>query len=190
MYMPESETLESVWKPRLLCKTAPHSPNGHCSPVIFDPRLASTNVERNQTLNLLCAAFGNHRRRRFSCKIRLYLRSKHQDMSVWLRITSVAFPLFPVGCSSSSQREKTLRDDLSTLWFEIKQYTVDHQKRPQSLVDLVDAGYLKQLPVDPFTGKRDTWVPEFSAEQENPGVRNVRSGAVEKDKHGVPYNAW
>ncbi len=54
-------------------------------------------------------------------------------------------------------REAVLRQDLFTLRQVISQYTLDKQKPPQSLDDLVRAGYLKQTSVDPMTGRSDTW---------------------------------
>ena len=47
-------------------------------------------------------------------------------------------------------QETALHQDLYTLRSVIDQYTLDKQKAPQSLQDLVDAGYLKQLPARPF----------------------------------------
>lgn len=92
----------------------------------------------------------------------------------------VFLPLLMIGCTSTARRERILREDLSLIRFEINQYTRDHQKRPFSLSDLVDAGYMKQLPIDPFTGRRDTWVPELSGDQNNPGITDVRSGRSQK----------
>ncbi len=56
-------------------------------------------------------------------------------------------------------KESVLRQDLFQLRSLISQYTLDKQKAPQSLEDLVTAGYLKQLPADPTTGKAD-WEPQ------------------------------
>ena len=48
-------------------------------------------------------------------------------------------------------REAVLRNDLFTLRSSIDQYTLDKQKAPQSLEDLVTAGYIKSIPKDPIT---------------------------------------
>jgi uncharacterized membrane protein len=55
-------------------------------------------------------------------------------------------------------REQALRQDLFTLRNVIDQYTLDKQKAPHTLDDLVKAGYLKSIPIDPCTGRPD-WVP-------------------------------
>ena len=57
-------------------------------------------------------------------------------------------------------REAVLRNDLFTLRSSIDQYTLDKQKAPQSLDDLVTAGYIKFIPKDPITNSTDTWVTE------------------------------
>lgn len=84
----------------------------------------------------------------------------------------------------------TLRDNLEILRSEINQYTLDHRGYPQSLSVLIDTGYVKQLPLDPFTGRRDTWVPQFSDDPKQPGITNVRSGATAIDKRGISYSEW
>ena len=61
---------------------------------------------------------------------------------------------------SQREREAILRTDLRTIRDAIDNYTLDKQERPKSLQDLVDAGYLPTIPVDPTTGKMD-WVPDF-----------------------------
>ena len=57
-------------------------------------------------------------------------------------------------------------------------YTNDKQKAPQSLDDLVSAGYLKTLPVDPMTHSSSTWVPTIDDTlQRRPYLVEVGSGA-------------
>ena len=92
-------------------------------------------------------------------------------------------------------RETVLRDDLYTLRSVIDQYTLDKQKAPQSLQDLVDAGYLKTLPMDPFTNSRESWVPVtddsiMSPDQSQPGIIDVHSGSDQKSSEGTAYSSW
>ena len=56
---------------------------------------------------------------------------------------------------SQRAREAILRTDLRTIQDAIDNYTLDKERRPKSLQDLVDAGYLRAIPVDPMTGKTD-----------------------------------
>jgi len=92
-------------------------------------------------------------------------------------------------------QETALRDDLHTLRSTIDQYTLDKQKAPQSLQDLVDAGYIKQLPRDPFTNSRESWVPMtddtlMSPDQTQPGIVDVHSGSDQTSSEGTAYSSW
>ncbi|MBV8051482.1 MAG: prepilin-type N-terminal cleavage/methylation domain-containing protein, partial [Acidobacteriaceae bacterium] len=68
-------------------------------------------------------------------------------ISIILILVSVALPAY--NQSIVRARESVLKQNLFTLRSVISQYTLDKQKAPQSLDDLISAGYLKQLPVDP-----------------------------------------
>jgi competence protein ComGC len=70
----------------------------------------------------------------------------------------VLLPLLLMPCTDTAQREQKLKDDLFMLRSAIDGYTINRQAEPQSLDDLVTAGYLKEVPVDPFTGRKDTWI--------------------------------
>ena len=92
-------------------------------------------------------------------------------------------------------QETALKADLYNMRSVIDQYTLDKQKAPQSLQDLVDAGYLKQLPMDPFTKSRDSWVPVtddsiMSPDQSQPGIVDVHSGSDQTSSEGTAYSSW
>jgi general secretion pathway protein G len=92
-------------------------------------------------------------------------------------------------------REATLREDLFVMRQAIDSYTVDKEKAPQSLDDLVQSGYLKQMPVDPITGRDDTWMPDTSdtlmdIDQTAGGINNVHSGSQGIATDGSSYNTW
>src|SRR5579872_217896 len=71
-------------------------------------------------------------------------------------LAAMAVPTYRVAVTRA--RETVLKDDLFTLRKLIDQYTLDKQQPPQSLDDLVEAGYLHGgLPNDPFTGSNQTW---------------------------------
>ena len=59
-------------------------------------------------------------------------------------------------------REAVLREDLHTMRSAIDSYTVDKEQAPQTLDDIVQAGYLKSIPVDPITNHADTWTTSQS----------------------------
>jgi general secretion pathway protein G len=92
-------------------------------------------------------------------------------------------------------REAVLRNDLFTLRSSIDQYTLDKQKAPQSLGDLVTAGYIKAVPKDPITNSADTWVPVqedslMAIDQTEPGIVDVHSGADTASTDGSAYSTW
>jgi general secretion pathway protein G len=116
-------------------------------------------------------------------------------ISLLLILITVAVPIYRQ--SILRARESVLRQDLFTLRQVIDQYTLDKQKAPQSLDDLVSAGYMKQLPTDPFTGKNDTWavVQEEDtiadpSQTEAGGISDVHSGSSQTSSDGSAYSSW
>jgi len=103
-----------------------------------------------------------------------------------------------IGCcqlSPTRAKEDVLRQDLKTLRDEIDNYTRDKEKRPTSLQDLVDSGYLRKIPKDPFTGSADTWRIEdadrpISLDETEPGISNVHSGSNRVGTDGTQYSTW
>jgi general secretion pathway protein G len=92
-------------------------------------------------------------------------------------------------------KEAVLKSDLRTLRDAIDHYTLDKQAAPQSVDDLKQAGYLREVPVDPMTQAKD-WVPQFdsvvlSPDQTSTGMVDVHSNSsrVSPFEH-TPYNEW
>jgi len=93
-------------------------------------------------------------------------------------------------------KEAALKQDLAVMRKAIDQYTLDKLAAPQSLDDLVSAGYLREVPTDPITGKKD-WLVDyetdvlFSPEQTSTGVSNVHSASDKVSPfEGTAYNSW
>lgn len=108
-------------------------------------------------------------------------------------LIAVAVPLYRNAIISA--KEAALRDQLRTLREYIDEYTVDKQKAPQDLGDLVSGGYLKELPTDPFTGSSDTWRVNIeealqSPEQTEGGIVDVHSGSDRASLDGAAYSSW
>ena len=92
-------------------------------------------------------------------------------------------------------REAVLKEDLHVMRSAIDSYTMDKQKAPQSLDDLVQEGYLKTVPEDPMTHAKDTWATDtsdamHSLDQTEPGIDDVHSGSQEAGSDGQPYSSW
>jgi len=90
-------------------------------------------------------------------------------------------------------REAVLRDDLFKMRSLLDQYAADKGKLPQSLDDLVAEGYMRELPVDPFTGQKDWTVvtgedPNSSSGEQ--GVVDVHSASTDQSSEGTPYSEW
>jgi general secretion pathway protein G len=111
-----------------------------------------------------------------------------------LILAAIAAPSYRVAIIHA--REAVLHDDLFTMRKLIDQYTLDKNQPPESLDDLVQAGYLRGgLPVDPFTGSNQTWQADIeevplSPEQTVPGVVDVHSGSTAESLEGTPYSSW
>jgi general secretion pathway protein G len=91
-------------------------------------------------------------------------------------------------------RESVLRQDLFSLRSSIDQYTLDKEKAPQSLDELVSSGYLRVIPKDPITSAPD-WVPVeddslMSADQTAPGISDVHSASQATGSDGTAYSSW
>jgi len=94
------------------------------------------------------------------------------------------------GDSVQGSREAVLRQNLFTMRTLITQYAADLHRRPQSLSDLVVAGYIKKIPIDPITGRNDTWVLVWSKDKKAPGIEDVRSGSHAIASKGATYDDW
>src|SRR5579863_5294117 len=81
-------------------------------------------------------------------------------MSIIGILATLAIPSF-VGAMKSA-REAVLKEDLHVMRAAIDSYTMDKQKAPQSLDDLIQDGYLRSIPDDPMTHSKDTWVTDTS----------------------------
>src|ERR1700674_3657809 len=115
-------------------------------------------------------------------------------ISVILILVSVALPAY--NQSIWRARESVLKQNLFSIRSVISQYTLDKQKAPQSLQDLVTGGYFKQIPNDPITGRNDTWTVEeetdtiMTVDQQEPGIFDVHSGSTAVGSDGTAYNTW
>jgi general secretion pathway protein G len=82
--------------------------------------------------------------------------------------------------SVPKMREAVVRNDLFEMRAIISQYTLDLHRRPQTMDDLVTAGYLKRIPIDPMSGRSNTWVVEWSNDPKMPGIVGIRSGSIRR----------
>jgi general secretion pathway protein G len=107
-------------------------------------------------------------------------------------LLSIALPIYTQ--SVVRAHEAVLRNDLFELRKLISQYTLDKQKAPQGLDDLVQAGYLKELPRDPMTHEAN-WEPHqeevlMSVDQQEAGIDDVHSASNAMSSDGTAYSSW
>jgi general secretion pathway protein G len=113
-------------------------------------------------------------------------------ISMILILMSIALPIY--NQSIVRARESVLRQDLFELRSLISQYTLDKQKAPQGLDDLVQAGYLKTVPKDPMTNEANWEVKTedvlLSVDQQDPGIDDVHSASNATGTDGTAYSTW
>jgi general secretion pathway protein G len=114
-------------------------------------------------------------------------------ISLILILVSISIPAY--NQSILRAKESVLKQNLFQLRSLISQYTLDKQKAPQALEDLVSAGYLKQIPTDPMTGQANWEVVQeedtiMSADQQEPGISDVHSASNITASDGTAYSSW
>jgi general secretion pathway protein G len=113
-------------------------------------------------------------------------------MSIILILVSIALPIYNQSVLRS--REAVLRQDLFELRSLISQYTLDKQKAPQSLDDLVTAGYIKIIPKDPATNEANWEVVQedilLAVDQQDPGISDLHSASNATGTDGTAYSSW
>ena len=90
-------------------------------------------------------------------------------------------------------REAVLKDDLRKMRSLIDQFAADKQRLPQSLDELVSAGYMREIPTDPFTGQKE-WQQEMGDDPNSleggTGLTDVHSLAEDTASDGTSYREW
>ena len=100
------------------------------------------------------------------------------------------------GPGAIREYEAALKEDLFNIRNVMDQYYADNGKYPDSLNDLVDKGYMRSIPTDPFTGSNTSWRldPYSGGEGESPessgGYWDVHSGSDQVGLNGKKYSEW
>ena len=112
-------------------------------------------------------------------------------ISIIIILAAVALPQYQKTIMHA--RESVLRNDLFSMRSLLDQYSADKGKLPQSLEDLVTAGYVREIPTDPITDQKDwtvdTGEDPYSTEGGS-GVTNVHSASSDISTDGTPYSEW
>lgn len=108
-------------------------------------------------------------------------------------LLSIAIPAFQMVIYRAE--ETVLKQNLYLMRRQIEQFAADRERYPRSLQELVDEGYLREIPVDPITNSTETWQeigeegPPLGGENQ-PGIKDVKSGAEGESTDGTPYSEW
>jgi general secretion pathway protein G len=90
-------------------------------------------------------------------------------------------------------REAVLKEDLRSMRMLIDQFAADKGRLPQSLDELVSEHYMREVPVDPFTGQKDwaiTTGDDPNSSQGETGMTDVHSSSAETSSEGTAYSEW
>jgi len=115
-------------------------------------------------------------------------------MMIIATLAAMAIPMYTRNVLAA--KEAVLREDLRVMRTAIGSYTVDKQKAPQSLDDLVQAGYLKAIPKEPISGRTDCWITSQSDtldsidQTDQGGIDDVHSCVQATAIDGTSYNTW
>jgi len=106
-----------------------------------------------------------------------------------------AIVMFRYQTNIRGSREEVLRGNLVALRNAIDQYTTDKQDAPQSLQQLVDSGYFRQMPIDPMTNSNSSWKPVIgnvvlTSGKTVRGITDLQSGSGSIASDGTIYSAW
>ena len=107
-------------------------------------------------------------------------------------LAGIAMPQFRV--SIIRAREAVLLEDLFQFRDLIDQHYADKGRYPASLEALVEDGYLRRIPKDPFTGMADWQVvyeePSGDDLTLEIGIYDVHSSAPGTSLSGTAYSEW
>ena len=109
-------------------------------------------------------------------------------MTILALLVSIAAPRYFRNIDKT--KEAVLREDLFTMRSTLDKFYEDTGKYPDSLQELVDRRYLRNIPADPMTGSDKTWVIVPPDDPKKGGIFNVRSGSKDKARDGTFFSDW
>ncbi|WP_148716374.1 type II secretion system protein [Chitinolyticbacter meiyuanensis] len=84
--------------------------------------------------------------------------------------------------------ETVLKHNLVSMRDAIDKFYADTGRYPSTLEEMVERKYLREVPVDPVSGKRDGW--QVVSPEGGSGVYDVKSGATGNGSDGKPFSDY
>ena len=106
---------------------------------------------------------------------------------VALLLTLAVPRFFP---SIDSAKDTILADNLRNTRAVIDQYYADTGRYPDSLEQLVEKKYLRNIPVDPVADSSTSWILVPPEDTTKGSLYSIKSGAPGNDRNGKPYLEW
>ena len=140
---------------------------------------------------------GKFEQRSGDCKARRFIQQGFTLLelmiviSIIIILAAVALPQYQRTITAT--REAVLRDDLTKMRMLIDQFAADKGRLPQSLDELVSEGYMREIPLDPFTAQKDwaiTTGEDPNSIDGQSGMTDVHSASAETSTEGTPYSEW
>ena len=107
-------------------------------------------------------------------------------------LLALAIPNFQQ--SAMKAKETALKQNLFTMRAVLDQYYADRGDYPDNLEVLVEAKYLRAIPMDPLTKSSTTWIEIYEEQEEgddsSAGVYDIKSGSDDVARDGTPYKDW
>ena len=118
------------------------------------------------------------------------------EMVIVIAIISILLSMAVANYSASIQRARdaTMKQNLFTMRQMIQEFTLDKQRAPQSLEEISEAGYIKEIPADPCTHQKDWAVVQedvlLAVDQNQPGITDIHSVCPLRASDGTAYSEW
>ncbi|QLG88202.1 prepilin-type N-terminal cleavage/methylation domain-containing protein [Chitinibacter bivalviorum] len=85
-------------------------------------------------------------------------------------------------------QETVLKHNLVAVRDGIDKFFADTGRYPSTLEEMVERKYLREVPLDPITNRRDSW--RIVPPEGGTGVYDIKSGSDAVAKDGTNYNTW
>lgn len=112
-------------------------------------------------------------------------------ISIIIILASITLPQYQKTIMHT--RETVLKDDLRRMRSLIDQFAADKGRLPQSLDELVSSGYMREVPIDPFTGQKDWAITngeDPNSSEGEQGMIDVHSASADVSTEGTAYSEW